>query len=553
MPMTAREQYEQRWAALKTERSSWVSHWQDLSDHILPRSGRFFSSDRNRGERRHNAIYDSTATRALRVLAAGMMSGMTSPARPWFRLETDDPDMMAHHPVKVWCEQVTDLMLRVFQRSNTYRALHSLYEELGVFGTGASVVVPDFNTVIHHHTLTAGQFAVACDWAGHVTTLYREFDAPVGTLVKEFGRDRVSPTVRALWDRGNLDAWVTVMHAIEPRADRDETKRDQANMPWKSCYWETGNGSHDVLREGGFERFPALCPRWAVGGGDIYGSSPAMDCLGDVRQLQHQQLRKAQGIDYQVNPPIAVPQGMKGREVSRLPGGVTYYDPGAGAAGVKAAWDVRLDLSHLLVDIQDVRERIRGAFFSDLFLMLANDTDHRMTATEVAERHEEKMLMLGPVLERLSNELLMPLVDMTFDRMASAGVLPPPPEELQGHELGVELISILAQAQRAIGVNSIDRYTASLGAMAGLKPEVLDVLDEDRWAEVYAESLGIDPSIMRDRREVEALRAQRAQAAAAQQQMAAVQQLSGAARDLGSVDTTQPSALTDVMAGLQGY
>jgi hypothetical protein len=542
-----------RWSALKSERSSWDTHWREISDYLLPRSGRFYVSDRNRGGRRHNNIYDSTGTRALRVLAAGMMAGMTSPARPWFRLTTSDPDLDESAAVKQWLSDVQRKMLMVFAKGNTYRALHSMYEELGGFGTGADIILPDYNNVLHHYPLTTGEYCIATDYRGQVNTLYREFDKTVGELVGEFGRDKVSQTVRNLYDRGSLDTWVTIIHAIEPRADRDPTKRDAKNMAWRSVYFENGMPEGKFLRESGFRRFNAVCPRWATSGGDIYGNSPGMEALGDIKQLQHEQLRKAQGIDYQTKPPLQVPTSLKNRELDTLPGGATYVDTSSPNGGIKTAFEVNLRLDHLLMDIQDVRERIRGSFYADLFLMLANNQNGRMTATEVAERHEEKLLMLGPVLERLHNELLDPLIEMTFERMLEAGVVPPPPEELQGRELSVEFVSMLAQAQRAVATNSIDRFVGNLGAVAGYKPEVLDKFDADKWADAYADMLGVDPELIVPGEQVALIRQQRAQAAQAQQQMAAAQQIATTAKDAAAAGGGGEKGLTNVIEMFSGY
>lgn len=549
-----RPKYLARWGYLKTERSSWFSHWNEISTRLMPRAGRFFVQDRNKGNKRHNQIYDSSATQALSILAAGMMSGMTSPARPWFRLTTGgDDDLDSYQPVKIWLDQVTRLMLKIFQGSNTYRALHSMYEELGGFGTAASIMVPDFRSVIHHHPLTAGEYAITTDWRGDVATLYREFQKTVGQLVKEFGYKACSPTVQNLYDRGNLEAWVTIIHAIEPRADRDPSKNDPQNMAWKSVYFEIGGNQQHCLRESGFKRFPALVPRWVVRGGDIYGESPAMTALGDINQLQHQQLRKAQGIDYKTRPPLQAPTSMKNRDVEMLPGGITYVDSANPHGGIRSAFEVNIDLQHLLGDIRDVRERIRSCFFADLFMMLANQTDARMTATEVAERHEEKLLMLGPVLERLQNELLDPLIENTFDAIMEAGIAPPAPDELQGRPLNVDLIGMLAQAQRAVGTNSIDRFVGNLGAVAQFKPEVLDRFDSDRWAEVYSDSLSLDPQIIVPRDQAQAIREQRAQAQAQAQQAALAEQQASTAQKLASAKTDQPNALTDATRAFQGY
>ena len=548
-----RPNYLARWGYLKTERSSWFSHWNEISTRLMPRAGRFFVQDRNKGNKRHNQIYDSSATQALSILAAGMMSGMTSPARPWFRLTTGDDDLDSYQPVKIWLDQVTRLMLKIFQGSNTYRALHSMYEELGGFGTAASIMVPDFRSVIHHHPLTAGEYAITTDWRGDVSTLYREFQKTVGQIVKEFGYKACSPTVQNLYDRGTLEAWVTIIHAIEPRADRDPSKNDPQNMAWKSVYFEIGGNQQHCLRESGFKRFPALVPRWVVRGGDIYGESPAMTALGDINQLQHQQLRKAQGIDYKTRPPLQAPTSMKNRDVEMLPGGITYVDSANPHGGIRSAFEVNIDLQHLLGDIRDVRERIRSCFFADLFMMLANQTDARMTATEVAERHEEKLLMLGPVLERLQNELLDPLIENTFDAIMEAGIAPPAPDELQGRPLNVDLIGMLAQAQRAVGTNSIDRFVGNLGAVAQFKPEVLDRFDSDRWAEVYSDSLSLDPQIIVPRDQAQAIREQRAQAQAQAQQAALAEQQASTAQKLASAKTDQPNALTDATRAFQGY
>ena len=546
---TKKEKLITRWGHLRSERATWWSHWQEITTYLLPRNGRYFQQDRNKGHRRHNSIYDNTGTRALRTLGAGMMAGATSPARPWFRLGTADPELNSYGPVKLWLADVTQRMQLVFQKSNTYRTLHGIYEELGAFGTAGSIILPDSQNAIHHYPVTIGEYAIATDYQGRVNTLYREFQKTVGEVVREFGYNKCSTSVKNLYDRGSLDSWITLVHAIEPRDDRDRNykKKDNMNMPYKSCYFETGSDGDQVLRESGFKEFPAVIPRWGVAGGDIYGNSPGMESLGDIKQLQHEQLRKAQGIDYQTKPPLQVPSYMKNRDVDSLPGGVTFID---GAQGkIETAFNVNLNLDHLLRDIQDVRGRINSSFYADLFLMLANATDTRMTATEVAERHEEKLLMLGPVLERLHNELLDPLIDITFDRMVEAGLIPPAPEELQGMELNVEFVSMLAQAQRAIGTNSVDRYVNSMGMVAQMKPDVLDKFDSDAWADGYADMLGVDPSLIVAGPQVAKIRQARAQAQQAAAQQEAQNQAAENMSKLGKVDAGNAMDMINQFSG----
>jgi hypothetical protein len=550
-PLNRRQRILSRKSALWTERSSWVTHWREISDFQQPRAGRFVATDRNRGDKRTNNIIDNTAVFGARTLAAGLMSGVTSPARPWFRLEIEDKDMMEAGAVKTWLHDVSTLMRRVFAASNTYRALHHLYEELGLFGTAASVVLPDFDNVIHHHPMTIGEYALATDQRGNANTLIREFQMTVGQMVEQFGMDACSQTVRDLHTRGNYDAWVDVLHVIEPRRDRDVRKLDARNMKFASIYLEPGKDNSDkFLSESGFEQFPVLAPRWSVTGNDIYGSSPGMECLGDVKQLQHQQLRKGQAIDYQVNPPLQVPTRFKEANKARLPGGVFYVDAQGQNQAVRTAFEVQLNLQHLMMDIQDVRERIRSAYYADLFLMLANDSRSGVTAREVAERHEEKLLMLGPVLERLHNELLEPLIDITFERCSRAGILPPAPPELQGMDLKVEFISVLAQAQRAVATGGMDRLLATVGQLAALSPAIIDKVDFDQVVDDYADAYGVNPKIVVPDADVAALREQRAAAQQAQMSAAVAPQAVESAKTASEINTNN---LRDVMSQFTGY
>lgn len=535
--LTEKQQVIQRLGQLEAERATWWAHWLEITTFLMPYQGRFYPQDRNKGWKRYQNVFDNTATRSLEILAAGLMGGLTSPARPWFRLGVNDSELMKYAPVKEWLAHCTTVMLDIFQKSNTYRVLHGMYRDLGAFGTSAAIVAEDFDNVIHLFPLTIGEYSIAQNWKGEVCTLYRRFDKTVGEVVKEFGIDNVSPQVKSMYDNGQLDKWITIVHAVEPNEDRDPGKVDNQNMAWKSVYYEVAGDPDKPLRKSGFKRFRVLAPRWQVAGGDVYGHSPGMESLGDIKQLQQEQLRKSQGIDYMTNPPLQMPTNLKNRDVDRLPGGITFRDSAGGGDKIESMFDVRLDLQHLLLDINDVRSRIRSSFYADLFLMLQTDVDTRKTATEVAELHEEKMLMLGPVLERLHNELLSPLIDITFDRMMEAGIVPPPPPELHGQDLNIELVSMLAQAQRAIATNGVDRFMSNALAIAGAKPEVLDKLNIDYWADSYCDMLGCDPKLILPDDQVAQIRAARAKAAQQAQASALANQHADTANKLASTPT----------------
>jgi hypothetical protein len=533
-----------------------MSHWQEITDFLLPRSGRYFETDRNRDGRHHyNEIIDSSGTDALDVIASGMLAGASSPARPWFRFATSDPDLNQFHRVRLWLDDTRDRVLRVFNKSNTYRAYHNHYEQLAAFGTSASVLVEDHENVVHHYQSPLGEFALGTDFKGNVDTIYRRFQRTVGEVVREFGRDRVSHTVSDLFDKGRVDGPVQLLHVIEPRDLYDSRRRDSRNMPWLSAYIEIGKESDKaILRESGYRRFPAMAPRWAVNPGDIYGNSPGMRGLGDIKQLQHEQMRKGELLDFATRPPVQVPTSIAERDREMFPGGIIPYDQMVPSGGVRAAWESRLDPTALIHDIEDVRTRIRRAFKADMFLMLAQPPAGRssqMTATEVLEKHEEKLLQLGPTMERVHNELLEPSIDQTFILMWDRGMFLPPPPELQGgEEIAVEFISILAQAQAMIGMNAIDRWTTSVLAISEAKPEILDKLDVDAYADEAADRLGVDPGIVVSNQGVKQLREARARAQAQKEEIEAAQGQARAAKDLAAADTAGDNALTEVMANL---
>jgi hypothetical protein len=566
------QQYLIRRSALSTERATWLPQYREISQFIMPRTGRFLLTDQNKGDKRYNSIIDSTGTRALRVLAAGLMAGMTSPARPWFRLSTLDTDLMEYGPVKMWLNVVAEKMRTIFSRSNTYRSLHTLYEELGLYGTGCSIMLDDFDDVIRHYPSTCGEYMIATDSRNQVNTLYREFQMTVAALVGEFGLANVSAHVKSMWDAGrNLDAWIPVMHVIEQRTDRDLSEfrsKLGRNLAYTSTYMElqpsnqNGRASPGFLRESGFQHFPALCPRWHATGGDIYGNSPGMEALGDVKQLQHGQMRKSQAVDYMVKPPLQIPAAMKNMPLATLPGGVMFVDQNNPHGGIRSAFDVKLDINHQLEDIRDIRQRIKETFYVDLFLMLAQaEGGQPITAREVAEKHEEKLLMLGPVVERLDNELLKPKIDITFDRIIMADLLRdnPPPPEMHGQEINVEFVGMLAQAQRAIGVGSVDRLIGTIGTLAtfqhnsGLGITAFDKLNTDEIVDQYADMLGVDPRLIVANDKVAIIRKNRADTQAKQQQVANAVPAAKAAKDLAAAGPSGQQAVDDIIGKFSGY
>lgn len=554
-----RQQVMRRRSALESDRTSWEAHWRDLSDFILPRKGRFLPGTANRGGAVNSRILNNTGTMALRTLASGLMSGLTSPARPWFKLVTRRPQMMEADGVKVWLEEVEELIREVFNRSNLYQCLHSTYEELGCFGTGALLVFEDFHTVVTGEALTAGQYWLATNARGSVDTLYRRYALTVGQIVDEFapghgdGRDwsKVSPQVRSLWDLQDRDTKLAVLQAIEPNPDYRPGPGPSWRKKVRSVWVEEGGPADRLLRVSGFDSFPAMCPRWHPTPGDTYGRSCGMDALEDIRQLQAMEREKARAIEKMVNPPLLAPAGSL---VNDLPGGVNFYDSSALASPPVYAplYQVNPRVGEMVQDQEFVRGRIRDAFYADLWLMIADIDRSGVTATEIDARREEKMLMLGPVLEQLHHELLDPLIDRVFDICDRAGLLPEVPEALAGQRVQVQYSSMLAQAQRAIATGSIERMVSFVGNLSAVMPTALDTVDLDEAARDYGAAIGAPARMLRSTDQIQALRDDRAKREAESQAMQVGSLAAQNAEVLSKTDTTSKNALTDMITMMQG-
>ncbi|HDT1124116.1 TPA: phage tail protein [Klebsiella aerogenes] len=547
MAETIKEQLLKQVALLNNDRSSFEPHWRELSDFINPRGSRFLVTDVNRNDRRNTKTVDPTATLANRTLSSGMMSGITSPARPWFKLATPDPDMMDYGPVKLWLEAVQRRMNEVYNKSNLYQSLPLLYSSLGTYSTGAMAVLEDDEDVIRTMMFPIGSYYLANSARGSVDTCYRKFTMTVRQLVMEFGMSNVSTSVKGMWESGSYETWIEVIHAVYPNIDRDTGKLDSKNKRVKSVYFEVGGDNDKLLRESGFDEFPIMAPRWEVNGEDVYGSScPGMIALGQVKALQLEQKRKSQLIDKATNPPMIGPTSLRSQRVSLLPGDVTYLDVMTGQEGLKPAYLVNPNTADLLADIQDTRQMINSAYFVDLFMMLQNINTRSMPVEAVIEMKEEKLLMLGPVLERLNDECLNPLIDRTFSIMARKNLLPPPPDVLQGMPLKIEYISVMAQAQKSIGLSSLSSTVGFIGQLAQVKPEALDKLDTDQAIDAFAEMSGVSPTVIVPQEQVNQIRQDRAQQQQQQQAIAMGMAAAQGAKTLSEAQTADPSVLTAI-------
>lgn len=565
-PQQKRRRYDQlRAALLRSRQQGFDKHWRRLGEFLMPRRTRFWAGDRNQGGARNGSIIDSTPRFAARTLSSGLHAGLTSPARPWMKLSTPDPKLAQLGPVREWLHVTTERMLTMFATTNLYNVLPLVYLDLGIFGTSAMSIVEDTKDLFRCYSYPIGSYAIGLNARGLASTFVRDYQLTVRQVVEQFGllRDRrridwapISKRVRDLWEKGEYEAPISVTWLVKPndghRADRLEAKY----LPFASCYWETDHAEEPAkfLRESGFETFPIMAPRWDITGEDTYGTDcPGMTALGDVMQLQEMQKLKAKLLEKAVDPPLRGPSSLRQQAPTSVPNSITYVDARDGMQGLAPIHEVRLEgFQHMTADIGAVQYRVQRAFYEDLFLMLARTDDKlgaaRPTAREIEERHEEKLLALGPVLERTNDELLDPIVDRVYHLMERAGLLPDAPPELDGVELRVEYISILAQAQKAVAVAQHDRLLQTAAALREMFPTLATKFNEHQIVNTYAEMLGTDPRILRTDDEADAIVQQQQQAAQQQFQAEQAATMAKAARDNAAAPMGGDTALSRLVS-----
>lgn len=568
---TKRQRIHRLQSQLEGERSKggFDALWRELGEQFAPRRTRFYEEDRNKGDKRHGKIINEHGMLAARTLRSGMFAGISSPARPWRRLTTPDPDLAEFGHVKDWLYIVNKRMRTLDLRSNLYQAIPTTYGDMGVFAGAAMGVFQDDDDYMRCFTYPLGSYWMARNHQGRPDTFFRKYQMTVRQVVMQFGDMRASEAtkwknfslhVKQCFEQGNYEEMVSVGHMISVNMEFDPRRLDaKYSLPYSSSYYELGTQSHNrgaepyndlFLKETGYKYFPILAPVWEMATEDVYGTNcPGMDALGSTKELQTTEKRLSRAIEKQLNPALKAPPSLRNQKASLLAGDITYVDE-TQTGKLEPIHEVQMAIDKVQQRIEKIEYRISRCFYEDLFLMLSQmEGIQPRNEAEIAARHEEKLLALGPVLESANDGLLDPLTDIQFQRMIEIGWVPEPPDELQGMDLRIEYESVMAKAQKLVGVAGTERFVAFTGNMAAAFPEVLDRVNADEVVEEYGDMMGVSSRIIRPLEEADERRRQRAEAQQKQALMAAVPQMAGAAKQLSETDTSTDNALTRIMAG----
>ena len=509
-----------RYDRLKSQRQNWESHWQEVADYMQPRKADV-TKTRSRGDKRTELIFDSSPLQSVELLAASLHGMLTNPSTPWFSLRFKAEDIEFEDEAKEWLESATETMYAAFNKSNFQQEIFELYHDLITFGTAAMFVEEDDEDILKFSTRHINEIFIAENDKGRIDTVFRKFKLSARAAIQKFGD--VSTNIATVAKKDPYEE-VEMLHAVYPRSDFDPKKQDKQNMPFESVYIEAGTG--EELSVSGFREFPFVVPRYLKASHEIYGRSPAMTALPDVKMLNEMSKTTIKSAQKQVDPPLLVPDDGFILPVRTVPGGLNFYRAGTRdriePLNIGANTPLGLNME------EQRRNSIRNAFYVNQLMM---QTGPQMTATEVIQRNEEKMRLLGPVLGRLQSELLKPLIDRTFALILRKNLFKPAPEFLSGKDIEIEYVSPLAKAQKSSELQSIMRAIEIMGSLSNIAP-VFDHINMDKLVRHLADIVGVPQKILKPQSE---LNAERQQAQAQQEQMMQMQQLQQVAEAGGKI------------------
>jgi hypothetical protein len=503
---------ESRLGSLRMWRYSFWQYWSELAQYILPQRYHFLvtANTMNKGHPVNGAIVDGTATLAMRICAAGLWTGLTSPSRPWFKLGVPEGFMSLDADGAAWLEDTERRCYDVLGGSNFYNTMAQAFQDVATFGTAPVIMYEDFEDVIRCYLPCAGEYYLGVGGRLSVDVHYREYVQTVQSLVDQFGLEHCPAQVVKAWTEGgaSLDLEFVVAHAIEPntalkrRGAPGEIRVVPGVFTWREVYWLKGIKTDAELSRRGFNEVPFFVARWSTTSNDPYGRSPGMDALGDTKQLQMETRRKGEFIEKIVRPPMGADVEMKNEPSSILPGHITYTNTQGGKKGFWPLFEMSpAALAPMVADIKEIQERIKTYFFVDVFMAISQmEGVQPRNELELTKRDLERLQVLGPFITLFETEFANPGITRLLAILERRRLLKPRPQSMQGVPIQPKYMSILKLAQRAAETANLERTFATAGnlsaaAKAAGVADPIRVIDLDKAFREYADLLSVSPAI----------------------------------------------------------
>lgn len=496
-------------AKLKGERGNFEIQWQEITDLMAPRKNNVITK-RSPGEKRNVQVLDNTPMVSSEMLAGALHGFLTNPYGDWFEYTTGDLKLDQQDDVRLWLQDSARRTNHVINASNFQTEVHELYQDLTTICTACMYLEEDKRDIVRFSTKFIGDFYINENNKGFVDEIYREWRWTADQIIAEFGKEKMPDVVMKSYEKGDGQTFLC-MHAVYP-----STKLDPDGNGFQSQYILADQEIE--IKTAKYLSFPYMVPRWAKAAGEKYGRGPGFNALPEAKVLNKMNETMLIGAQKVVDPPIQMEDDGVILPIITRPGGINFRRPGSDP--IRPVFnDTRMDFGYQAME--DRRKRIRDAFYVDQLKLQQGGP--MMTATEVMQRTEEAMRLLGPMLGRMQIEFLRPLIDRVFDIMLRRGLFLPVPEVLKGKTIEVRYSSFIAKAQRMNESQNIVRAFQALQPFLVLDPATADNFDGDGAARMVAYQFSLPAELMRRTDDVAKRReakAQAAQAAAKQQQNA---------------------------------
>lgn len=485
--------------------NSFKADWQDLADFFLPRSVRFLARNVNKQPAKNRKIKDSTPLIAVRNFSSGMMSGATSPATNWFKVRIRNYGQEDNYQVKTWCSKVETIFKDIFNSSNLYRILPSVYKQIGVFGISVFAMLNDENSILRCSLLPIGSYRIAKNQKGEVDTICRVYMETARNLYDQFGEENVSKEVLNAIHSNRYEDMFEVVHFVEPNKNYKPDSVWAEDKEFISVYYECSSGEEKFLSTKGFDKFPYAVFESEVNGEDIYPSDcPGINALPDVKQLMSMVLDEGKAVKKMISPTYKGPASLKNKKMIDAP--AAFIEEDENGRGLSPIYEVNPRVLEVDSIIEKLKQSIKEIFYNDLFAMILNTAERSRTATEVNELKEEKMVLLSPLLQQIHNGLNQ-VMDWVFAECVRLNILPEPPAEIMGSNMDIEFVSTLAQAQKAVKISAMERFTTfTVNLAQSLDPSLKMKLNANKIIDDYADFANISPEQIVPTKSVEKLK-----------------------------------------------
>lgn len=523
----------QRHEHMHTRRLTWETHWQEVAELVLPRQDEFYDVQRTPGDKRTDRIIDGLPPMALERFASAV-EGVTMPRRStWHTLMPTDDRLADNLEVRRYLDKVNALLFkyRYSPKANFASQTHETLMSVGAFGTGALFVRDVPGQGPRYKSVHIADIYIMENSVGQIDLVHRKYKLTKRQVQDVFGR--VPEKIAACKDETEEHEF---LHVVEPNPEYNPNRSDNEAMAYRS--YDIYKDGREVMAKGGFTSFPYMVSRYVTSPREIYGRSPAMAVLPDIKMANEMKRTILRAAHRQTDPPLLLHDDGRLGKFSVKPNSLNFGALDAQGRQMVKPMDVGSNPGLGAELLEQVHKNINDAFLVTLFQILVETPE--MTATEALIRSQEKGVLLSPTMGRIENEFTGPLIEREIDILNKNGFLPPLPEALQGQlEFEVEYTSPLSRQQRAESALGADRLMQKAIEIAGIDPSVFDKINIDEYMDVQADAFAAPGRILRSDEEVAALREAKEQQ---QNLMALAEQapkVAGAVKDLADAGAVE--------------